>query len=68
MTIKTALEKLAKEAQKLTNVGGSEGKVYMDTAPTTADLDEGAFVLYYDLTNYRIYTKLNGVIKYWALT
>lgn len=67
-SLKDALNKLSRESFKLTNVGGKEGVVYMDTTPTTDDLDEGAAVLYYDGINYRIYVRLNNVIKYMSLT
>ena len=38
------------------------------TVPTTDTVDEGELVGYYSGSTYRIYTKINEVLKYWALT
>jgi len=67
-TIKTAIEKIAREAQSQQPVSGQEDKVYIAAAPAVADIKEGQIVPMFDGVNYRIYTKLNGVIKYMALT
>ena len=68
-TLKTAIEKIAREAQALQSVGGQEDEVYVSVPPTVANTKEGQFVLYFDgLLTYRVYVKVNNIIKYWALT
>ena len=67
-TLKSAIEKIAREAQSMQPVQGQEDKVYVDTAPAVANLKEGQLVPYFDGANYRIYTKLNNTIRYATLT
>ena len=38
------------------------------TIPTTENIKEGELIGYYSGATYRIYTKINSTLKYWALT
>jgi len=67
-TLKSAIEKIAREAQSQTPVQGQEDRIYVDSAPAVENLKEGAFVPYLNAGVYRIYTRINGVLKYWTLT
>jgi hypothetical protein len=66
--IKRAIETLSRRSLDLQNPTGKTDKLYIKSAPGTADLDEGQVVFYVSGSTYRLYTKINGVIKYWALT
>ena len=66
-TLKRAIEKIAREAQSTQNPGGQEDQVYVDTAPGVDDIKEGQFVPYLNAGVYKVYTKLDGVIKSWTL-
>ena len=59
--IKTSLESVYADLDN-----GNERHPIVTTAPTV--LDEGQITLYDDGTNVRLYTKVNGVIKYVTLT
>ncbi len=67
LSIKNAIEKIARDAQGLQNPSQGGG-LYVTAIPTTADLEEGQEVYYIDGATIRKYTKINGVIRYWALT
>ena len=66
-TMKDAIDKISRNGLSLQNPSRG-GAMYITSAPGTADLDEGQFVLYLSAGVYRIYTKINNVIKYWTLT
>jgi hypothetical protein len=66
--IKGITDNISRNAFKLMNPGGAEGKLYVDTAPTVADLDEGSAVFYFDGATYKLYFRINGVIKSATLT
>lgn len=67
-TMKEAIEKIAREAQAMQSVAGQEDKIYVDTIPTVDNTREGQLVFFFDGTDYRIYTKVNGTIRFFALT
>ncbi len=66
-TIKKAIEEIARSGLSLQKP--SEGdELYLLTIPTVSDLSEGQLVFYFDGgTTYRLYTKINNVIRYIAL-
>ena len=66
--VKNAVEKLGREAFKLTNPSGMEDRLYTDAVPTTSNLEEGAAIFYISGADYRIYFNINDTIKYIALT
>lgn len=64
-TVKRNFEKIGRNGwslQKPTNAN------FVSAAPSTADLDEGQAVFYVNGATYRIYFKVNGNIRYVALT
>ena len=66
-SLKRAIETLSRSAVNLQNPGGTD-KLYVKSVPGAGDLAEGQQVYYYDGTNYRVYIKLNGVVKNWTLS
>ena len=67
ISVKNALDKLAREAQKLTNVAQSGG-LWTTVVPTVTTLDEGAFQFVNTAGAWRIYTKINNTLYYFTLT
>ena len=66
--LKNLTDTIARNSFKLTNPSGSEGKLYMDTTPQVTDLDEGSCIFYVDGATYKLYFKINGVVKSITLT
>ena len=59
--VKQTVDAIAEKAQGVqTNI--------RSTTPATSDIDEGEFVPYVNGATVRIYTRIQGVIKYWNLT
>lgn len=68
LQIKTAIEKIAREAQAVQNTSGQKDNIYTDVAPTVDSIAEGQEVYYVNGATIRKYTKINGAIRYWNLT
>lgn len=65
--VKKNFERIAREGMSLQKPDADN--LYRATAPTAADLGEGQFVFQSsDGSSFRLYTKINGVVRYATLS
>jgi hypothetical protein len=66
--LKTYLTQVKLYAEELARLAQSIQSNVRSTIPGSSDVAEGEFVPYVNGATIRIYTKVNGVIRYFALT